>query len=167
MQNLMELIGKLKQAGITPRVQISVSPETQDIQTILDIQAELKGAGITPEVSITLTPGSPGTPPPAPGTPPGAEASFEVVVTDNKLNCMMFTQHDGAGKPIMQIHEPRIQLFKGARFKVSATHKESDKDAGDGTIIGTGGIKYYRVSDCPPNREAEGFFVRQSEVARV
>jgi hypothetical protein len=167
MQNLTALIGKLKQAGITPRVQISVAPDAQDIQPVLDLLAELKGAGITPEVSISVTPTGQVAPPPAPDLPPGEEASFEVAVTDNKLNCMEFTQRDAAGKPIMEIHEPRIQLFKGARFSVSATHKESDKDAGDGTIIGTGGVKYYQITDCPPKREAERFFIRQSEVARV
>jgi len=165
MQNLTTMIEKLKKAGITPRVQITLPPEMEDIQGVLDLQAELKRAGITPEVSIFLQPG--GGTIPVTDTAPQDRPSLTVVVTDNKLNCMVFTRRDAAGKPIMEIREPRIQLFKGARCSVSASHKVSDKDAGDGTIIGTGGIKYYKVTDCPPNRDAEGFYIRQSEVKRV
>lgn len=167
MQNITALIEKLRKSGITPTVQITVSPDLTEIQSVLDLQEELRKTGVTPEICISLSPEPAGGAAPPPDGQPETQAPIMVVVTDKKLNCMMFIRRDAAGKPIMEIREPRIQLFKGARFSVSASHKESNRDTGDGTIIGTGGIKYYLVTDCPPNRAAEGFYVRQSEVARV
>ena len=56
---------------------------------------------------------------------------------------------------------------QGARFSVSASYKASDKDSGDGTVLGTGNITFYYITDCPFNQEAEGFFVKQADVSRV
>jgi hypothetical protein len=167
MPDLNAVLDQLKSAGITPQVQITLSPETQDIQQIKDLVEALKNIGITAEVHISLQVSAEEAGSSTPDLSQDKLKTFTVMVSDVKLNCMTFTRKDNAGKPIMEIHEPRIQLFKGARFQVSATHKASEKDPGDGTVIGTGGMKFYLVVDCPANRSAEGFYVRQSEVSRV
>jgi hypothetical protein len=166
MPDLNAILEQLKSAGIAPQVQIVVSTGTPDVQQVSALVEALKTKGITPEVRIDLQVSTDdlGVPPSDPSQ--DKQKTFTVVVND-KLNCMEFTRKDAAGKPIMEIHEPRIQLFKGTRFQVSATHKASDRDAGDGTVIGTGGMKFYWIADCPANRAAEGFYVRQSEVSRV
>lgn len=95
------------------------------------------------------------------------EHSFTVVVTETKALIQYIKNRDKAGKPIMMPREPRIRLPKGTQINVSATHKASDKDAGDGNVHGTGNILYYCVTDCPFDREAEGLYVRQADVSRV
>ena len=167
MQDLTTVLDQLKTAGITPQVRIVLSPETIDIQQVNNLVVALKNIGITPEVHVNLQVSADDGGTTTPDLSQDKQKTFTVVVSDVKLNCMTFTKKDNAGKPIMEIHEPRIQLFKGARFQVSATHKASDKDPGDGTVIGTGGIKHYLVVDCPANRSAEGFYVRDGEVSRV
>ena len=166
MPDLNAILEQLKSAGVIPQVQIVVSADNPDVQQVNALVEALKTIGITPEVHINLQVSADdlGVPPSDPSQ--DKLKTFTVMVID-KLNCMEFTKKDAAGKPIMEIHEPRIQLFKGARFQVSATHKASDRDSGDGTIIGTGGMKFYWIADCPANRSAEGFYVRQSEVSRV
>lgn len=166
MQDLDALLAQLKKAGVTPSIHINLSPATLNIQTILDLQTELKKLGITPEIHIHLPATAIGGVPLTPQEPAAGQAGFTVVVSGPKLNCMTFTRRDSAGKPIMEIREPRVQLLQGARFSVSGVAKASDRDAGDGTIVGTGGVLYYLVTDCSANRSAEGLYVRQSDVAR-
>ncbi len=164
MQDINAVLEQLKSTGVTPQVQIVLSPDIQQINSLVE---ELKKIGITPQVHINLQVSANDAGTSTPDLTQDKLKTFTVIVSDMKLNCMTFTQKDNAGKPIMEIHEPRIQLFKGARFQVSATHKASEKDAGDGTVVGTGGIMYYLVVDCPANRSAEGLYVRQGEASRA
>jgi len=165
MDDLKSLIDQLTAAGITPKVNISVPPDATDIEAIKALKSELQAQGITPEVHINL--GLSGTSEPV--TPPDvtAEKRLTVMVNDDKLNCFTFKKKNDAGKPIFIIREPRIQLFRGERFQVSGERTESSKDAGDGIIIGDGGIQMYFVADCPPKPEAVGFYVKLSEVITV
>ena len=162
MPDLNALLEQLKSTGITPQIEIVLSPEIQQVNSLVEA---LKKIGVTPVVHINFQANANDGGTSTPDLSQDKLKTFTVIVSDVKLNCMTFTQKDNAGKPIMELHEPRIQLFKGARFQVSATHKASDKDLGDGTVTGTGGIKYYLVVDCPAYRSAEGFYVRQGEVS--
>lgn len=164
MEDLKSLIEQLKAAGIAPQVILAIPSEGADIERIKALQSSLQEAGIMAGVQIQIGVGDVNPPGPGP-SPVIEEKSFPVVVTADKLNCMMFSDLDKAGKPIMEIREPRIQLFRGDRLSVSAEHKVSDKDPGDGTIIGTGGIKFYFVTDCPYKREAQGLYVKEADVS--
>jgi len=167
MQKTIDLFNQLKNAGITPKLIINLPADTVDVNLVTQLQAELKKAGITPEihVNLNLDTGDQGDSPPA--TPIDDQQTKPAVVSAPKTNCRAFTRMDKAGKPVMEIREPRVQLFQGDRFSVSATHKAGDKDTGDGTVIGTGGIKYYFVVDCPTNRDAQSLYVRDTEVTLV
>lgn len=164
MEDLKSLIEQLKAAGIAPQVSLTIPVEGADVERVKALQSSLQEAGIPSEVQIQIGVGDVITPGPGP-SPVIEEKSFAVVVTADKLNCMTFSGLDKAGKPIMEIREPRIQLFRGDRLRVSAEHKVGDKDPGDGTVIGTGGIKFYFVLDCPNKREAEGLFIKESDVS--
>jgi hypothetical protein len=165
MENLKTLIDQLTAAGITSKVNIVVRPETIDIEAVKAERAKLLAMGIIPEVHINLGLGDaaePGTPPVVP-----TEKRLTVMVNDDKLNCFTFKKRNDAGRPIFIIREPRIQLFRGERFQVSAERTESSKDVGDGIIIGDGGLQMYFIADCPPKPEAVGFYVKLSEVVTV
>lgn len=95
------------------------------------------------------------------------EDSFSVEVTETKALVQYIHSLDKAGKPFMLPRDPRIRLPQGTRISVSATHKASDKDSGDGNVHGTGNKLYYFITACPFNREAEGFYLRQADVRRV
>jgi hypothetical protein len=164
MDDLKSLIEMLKAAGFAPKVNLTVPPNTTDIEAIKALQASLLSAGITPEIHINLGIGEVAEPGTGPIPDTTGEKRFAVIVSDEKLNCFIFKKRDDAGKPIFIIREPRVQLFQGERFFVSSEHRESEKDPGDGTIIGTGGIRFYFIVDCPSKPEAVGMFVRQSEV---
>jgi hypothetical protein len=79
-----------------------------------------------------------------------------VEVSREKALLHIFNTRDKAGKPIMQIREPRIRLEPGRRLIVSATRTESQKDKGDGIIHATGNIEFYYVIEQPANGEASG-----------
>jgi hypothetical protein len=162
MENIKALIDQLKTAGITPQVDLTISMDQADIDGIKNLQARLQQSGIASEVHITIHTGSE----PAPGPEPDitGEKSITVSVSEDKLSCLTFTNQDKAGKPIMVPREPRVRLVRGTRLLVSAEHKVSDKDPGDGTIIATGGDKFFFILDCQSNPEARGLFVRQSDV---
>ncbi len=170
MQDLITLLNQLKTSGITPRVQITLPAQNPDAQQIIALNNELKSAGITPEVHINvhMTPGGE-IPPVVEETPaaPEKEKGILVQIKVPKTNMFEFTRKDAAGKPIMEIHEPRIQLFSGTQVSVSATHKAGDKDTGDGVVLGTGGFRFYFVVDCPTNRSAEGLYLRQSDASKL
>jgi hypothetical protein len=164
VDNLKLLIEQLKAEGITPKVTVTVSVGEADIQTIKSAQSRLQEAGITPEIQINVGVGDVMDLIPEGTEDIPAEKSIPVVVNADKTNCVSFTRLDKSGKPIMEIREPRVQLFRGDRLSVSAVHKAGEKDPGDGTIIGTGGFKYYFIVDCPTRREAEGLYLKQSDV---
>ena len=167
MQNLTDLFNQLKNAGLAPKMIITLPPDPVDVKKVTQLQANLKSAGITTEVHIQLSVDSAKLESPVPAAGVDSQQTFTVMVSPAKTNCFTFTKMDKAGKPIMEIREPRVQLLQGTRFNVSATHKASDKDSGDGSVTGTGGIKYFLVVDCPTNRNAEGLYVRQSDVTRL
>jgi hypothetical protein len=164
MEDFKLLLEQLKSAGITPKISLTISVDSADVPGIKSLQSRLQEAGITPEIQINLDVGDVLAPAPEPDADNADQKSFTVVVNTDKLNCMTFTKPDKAGKPIMEIREPRVQLFRGDRLRVSGVHKAGEKDPGDGTVIGTGGIEYYFVVDCPTKREAEGLYVKQSDV---
>jgi hypothetical protein len=165
MNEITSLLDNLKKAGIQAQVTIVVDAKTTDVLAIKALQTSLKNAGITPEVHIQVYP--------EPVTNPAAstenasedadEARRTLRVKETRLNCFTFRKMDKAGKPIMEIREPRIQLLQGAQFFVSTTHKISPNDAGDGIIRGTGNIEFYFVVDCPPNPAAVGLYVRKGD----
>jgi hypothetical protein len=167
MENIKLLIEQLKAEGITPKVALVIPVDGADVQRIKTLQSGLLEAGITPEVQIAISVGDSQAPAPKPDADFTGEKSFEVMVSVDKTNCQTFKTTDKAGKPIMEIPEMRVHLFRGNRLRVSAEHKASDKDPGDGTIIGTGGIKFYFIVDCPTNQEARGLYVKQSDVIVV
>ena len=167
MEDLIALITQLKQAGVTPQISIDISPGSLDAAQVKALQTQLQGAGVSAQVRISIQYQPGGASPPGPEPPVDTGPSFLVTVKDQKLNCFSFDKRDGAGKPIMEIVEPRIQLFQGARFSVSATHTVSDKDKGDGTVVATGGVPFYFITDAPSKPEAAGLYVRQSEVRKI
>ena len=171
MEDIQALIDQLKGAGLTPKVQISLPGEGLDVEQVKTLLNELQQAGIPAgipvEVHIDIHLGAGGGSDSTSTKVVDGGPSFAVIVDTDKLNCLVFNSKDKAGKPIMEIREPRVQLFRGTSLNVSATFKAGDKDTGDGTVIGTGGIGYYRVTDCPTKPEAVGLFVRTSDVNRV
>jgi hypothetical protein len=167
MDNLKSLLEQLKAEGIIPKVNLTIPVEGVDITTIKSAQSRLQEAGITPEITINIGVDDVLDQTTEPTDDTTAEKSIPVVVNTDKLNCVTFTKLDKAGKPIMEIREPRVQLFRGHRLSVSAVHKAGEKDPGDGTIVGTGGFKYYFIVDCPTKHEAEGLYLKQSDVTVV
>jgi len=165
MEDLKTLIDQLTAAGITSKVNITVRPETVDIEAVKALRSKLQAQGIIAEVHINLGLGD--TPEPEPTPVVTGEKRLTVIVNDDKLNCFTFKKKNDAGKPIFIIREPRIQLFRGERFQVSADRSESSKDAGDGLVSGDGGMLFYFVVDCPSKPEAVGFYVRQAEVMTI
>jgi hypothetical protein len=96
-----------------------------------------------------------------------SEEGIKIEVSGKKAVLQSFKSRDKAGKPVMQIPEPRIRLNKGSRLIVSATRTESGKDKGDGIINATGNIQFYFISDDPSNGEAAGLYVRVSDVKKA
>jgi hypothetical protein len=107
------------------------------------------------------------TPKPTTIVKPEVEQGSQVEVVGKKAVLRIFNSRDKAGKPIMEIREPRIRLDKGSRLIVSATHSESVKDKGDGIINATGNIQYYFISDHPSNGKAAGLYVKVADVKRI
>lgn len=165
MDEINPIIEQLKKAGVTPTVHVHVTMDKIDEMSLKALADSLKGAGLQPEVHIDLRV-SGGASTPAETTVPAdvLQNSLPVMVSEDKLNCMSFTKRDQAGKPIMDFPQPRVQLRRGDRLRVSTTHKVSEKDSGDGTIIATGGIRFYWIVDCAANQAAVGLYIRQSDV---
>jgi hypothetical protein len=167
MKHLKSLIEQLRASGFDPKVNLIVAQEAPDIEGLEHLNEQLLSVGISPEVHINLSVGGGISPQPEVSQDVTRGKSTAVVVSDDKLNCFIFKSRDGAGKPIFFIREPRVQLFRGDSLLVSAERRESEKDPGDGTILGTGNIRMYYVVDCPSKPEAVGMYVRQSEVTLV
>jgi len=165
MENIKLLLERLKAEGITPKVALTIPVDGADIQGIKTLQSSLLEAGIMPEVQIAISMGDSQAPAPKPDADFSGEKSIEAVVNVDKTNCMTFTTTDKAGKPIFDFPEPRVHLFRGDRLRISTEHKASDKDTGDGTIIGTGGIRFYFIVDCSARPEAKGLYVKQSDAS--
>jgi hypothetical protein len=174
VQEAMEKVERVKQAGVNPNVHIHIRFDELDLETINILVSKLQTMGLKPKVILN----APSTPGATPKTPPAQpvkkeevveeeEETFTVMVTDVKALVQTFKKADKAGKPIMIPREPRIKLAKGTKIQVSAKHKVSDKDPGDGTVFGTGNILYYHIAEFPENPDAEGHFLKQSEVKKV
>ena len=168
-QNIKATVDKLKVHGITPKVCINLPAENPDIPKAKALQAELQKAGISAEFHINLDLGASTGTDEAGGTDETGTTgdSFEGMVTGLKLNCFSFKQKDGAGKPVMAIREPRVQILQGEHLKVSATAKVGPRDTGDGAIVATGGVIYHLVTECASNPNAVGMYVRQVDVTRL
>jgi hypothetical protein len=164
MQSVKATLDQLKQQGIVPRVVINLPADNPDIPKAKALQAELKNAGVIAEFHLNLDLGA------SAGEgkeTDGGKDSFEVVVTEPHANCFTFKQTNSKGIPLMAPRKPAIQIKKDQRFKVSATARIGPKDAGDGLIIADGGTIFYLVTECKSNPLAEGFYVRQVDVARL
>jgi hypothetical protein len=165
MDDINAILEQLKKAGVTPTVHVHVTMDKIDEASLKALQASLKGAGLAPQVHLDLHVRG-GAPAPGEETIPADELqnSIPVVVDEDKLNCMIFIKRDQAGKPIMDFPQPRVQLRRGDRLRVSTAHKVSDKDAGDGIVVATGGIRFYFIVDCQANPDAVGLYIKQSDV---
>src|SRR5512143_2705124 len=115
MENLKLLIEQLKAAGITPKVSLTVPVDGADIPGIKSAQSILQAAGIIADIQVNIDAGDVLSPSPGPDINIIGEKSITVVVNADKTNCMTFKNTDKAGKPIMEIREPRVQLFRGDR----------------------------------------------------
>jgi hypothetical protein len=174
MDTLFTTIQQIKDAGLSPIVQVNVNLSAAELDRLQEIKTRLAQIGITPQVNLVIgvagQPSAPGEdqPPVEPGDQePVEKEGFLVMVRSAKVNCMNFTRRDKAGKPIMEPVMPRVQLFQSNTLRVSAKHKVSDKDPGDGNITATGGLKFYFITDSPQNRAAEGLYIRQEEVTKT
>jgi hypothetical protein len=166
MDDINTILEQLKKAGVSPTVHVHVRMDKLDAESLKTLQESLKGAGLTPQVHLDLHVSSGAATPGTEPVPPDVlQKSILVMVDEDKLNCMTFTKRDQAGKPIMDFPQPRVQLRRGDRLRVSTAHKVSDKDAGDGIILATGGIRFYFIVDCPANPDAVGLYIKQSDVA--
>lgn len=173
MDELKALLDRLDQSGSKPAVQVRIGVDGDDLETVDALLQKLAKAGITPQVHVDINfyesaddePESPGGDQEGTGEP--EESGIAVIVTRDKLNCRIFERKDKAGKPIMVIREPRVQVFSGERLTVSSTHKAGEKDKGDGVVFATGMDPYFFVIDCPSNRQAEGLYIRARDVAAV
>lgn len=171
------LLDKLKQAGITPNVRIDIHKADYDLAAVEVLMAKLKESGITPEVHVYSQEASSGASQPGstttqPDSPVGtktekSEDHFSVEVTEVKTVLQKIKARDKVGKPIFIPREPRVILRKGTRVSVSATHKESDKDKGDGIIHATGNHEYYCVTGYPGDSNPTGLFIKGIDVKRV
>ncbi len=83
-----------------------------------------------------------------------------------KVSCHEFTTRDKALKPLfIPVSKPQnLVIQAGIKFRVSPSHKESDKDAGDGIIMGTGNQPHYVIVECPAFPAAVGHYVETTEV---
>lgn len=84
-----------------------------------------------------------------------------------KTNVQVLKGYDLAGKPFFeptpQIN--RVQIPGGARLRISTTHRECDRDTGDG-MLNSSGLKnfYYLILECPVNPAANGYFIESDEI---
>jgi hypothetical protein len=84
-----------------------------------------------------------------------------------KALCNVYKGNDLKGKPIIQPLEDiarRVILTPGVKLRVSTTHRDSEKDPGDGTILGTGLAAFYLILECPDLPEAAGLYVEKAAV---
>jgi len=165
MDEINAIVEQLKKAGVTPTVHVHVKLDKIDEMSLKALKDNFTAIGLQPEVHIDIHVSGGASAPDGTTIPADAlQNSLPVMVSEDKLNCMSFTKRDQAGKPIMDFPQPRVQLRRGDRLRVSTTAKVSEKDAGDGTIIATGGIRFYWIVDCAANQAAVGLYIRQSDV---
>lgn len=83
-----------------------------------------------------------------------------------------FSEKNRRGRPIMEPHGgrrtgDRVTRSAGDRLRVSATHRISDRDLGDGRIRGADGHYYYYVTGSPENGNAAGLYLRKAHTRRL
>ena len=174
------LLEEIKEAGITPTIQININMTDFDLKAFKNLQSKLEEEGITPEVHINIQVGSgrvvssgsdleqepDSGETELPISEPEPESSFTVEVkakSGTKTAVQSIVDRKDNGVPVMEPYKPRIALSNGTRLRVSKTHKESDKDKGDGVIYG-GKKRYYKITDDVENGEAAGNFVKKEDV---
>jgi hypothetical protein len=178
-------VEKMKEAGITPEVQININMADLDIKALKTLQGKLEKAGVSSQVQLNIQTGANGAvprgsdpiqdpdsgQPEAPSSEPEPDDSFLVKVkvkpgTNSAVQSFKKTKKNGV--PIMGPHnKPRIRLSNDTQLRVSKTYKVSDKDSGDGVIHGDADRLYYKITDDPSNDKAAGLFVKKVDVRKV
>jgi hypothetical protein len=74
-------------------------------------------------------------------------------VSDDKALGHVVAGADKAGKPVMEILEPRIKLLEGAQIKVE-----------DQPTVGTGNYQFYRITECAANPQAVGYYLKWENI---
>jgi len=180
-QSLTETLAqmeKMKEAGITPEVQIQINTANLDVKTLETLKGKLEKAGASPEVHINIQAGADApvdkqvptddeAEQPGPEPKPNNRFTVEVKAkTGQRTAVQSIVDRKENGVPVMGPHEPRIALPNGTRLRVSSTHKESGKDKGDGVIYG-GKQLYYKITEAADNKAAAGLFVKKQDVKKV
>jgi hypothetical protein len=81
-----------------------------------------------------------------------------------KTNLQFYLRQDKQGKPIFIPSRPMVKLKGGTQLRVSSTYRVSDKDPGDGTVLGSGREPYCLVVECPEMPAAQGLYVAKSDL---
>jgi hypothetical protein len=88
-----------------------------------------------------------------------------------RINPQFLRGRDLKGKPFFapakQADRQEMQIPAGARFRVSTSHTESDKDAGDGVILSTGREAFYLILECPSVPQAAGYYTETRKVVEA
>ncbi len=180
----LEQVEKMKEAGITPEVQININMADLDIKALKTLQGKLEKAGVSSQVQLNIQTGAIGAVPrgsdsiqdPDSGQPETPisetepESSFTVTVKaigKNVTVVQSFKDRNANGVPNMEPHVPRIKRANGSQLRVSKTHTESDRDNGDGVIHGGGNRLYYKITDDKSNGKAAGLYVKKVDVRKV
>lgn len=84
-----------------------------------------------------------------------------------KINLQYMRERNKAFVPLMMLPKEgeRIQLAPGTRLQVSATHRDSIKDSGNGVIISDGGLQFYLVLECEQTPQAAGYYIPVAQVS--
>jgi GH25 family lysozyme M1 (1,4-beta-N-acetylmuramidase) len=180
-------LDKIIAAGILPSVQININSSDFEIEKLINLMEMLEKDGITPEVELTLgisssaettsTITSKETAETNLGIPldqdvptPTSEKNIKVRAFSKKkshIALYAFKNKDDVGKPDMVKTKPVMRIPNGKEFSVSATHKVSKKDKGNGKITASGGEVYYYITDYPGDNGEVGNYVLKSNVKRV
>lgn len=87
------------------------------------------------------------------------------VTTKEKLNLRRLLAANKSGKPIMD--RSTVQIPEGTKLRVSAVHRVTPADPGNGVIDADGPDDYYLVVECPARISAAGLFLRTNEVIKI
>jgi hypothetical protein len=87
------------------------------------------------------------------------------VATKEKLNLRRLSRANKNGKPIMEKFS--VQIPAGTKLRVSAVHKVTPADPGNGVIDADGPDDYYLIVECPNKISAEGLFLRTEDVLPI
>jgi hypothetical protein len=84
-------------------------------------------------------------------------------------NPQVLKGRDLKGKPYFEptAFTSRIKIAPGQHFRISTSHTESFRDAGDGIIFSSGLQEYTLVLECPAVPDADGLYVEKEEIISV